>query len=77
MNLEFKIKENNMKCLRITMMLLMLFMGCMALTGCDNDGPAENAGEKVDEAVDDMKDTAEETANDIKDKVDDVSDKMD
>ncbi|MFG0251125.1 MAG: hypothetical protein ACF8OB_19750 [Phycisphaeraceae bacterium JB051] len=61
-----------------TLLLMMMFaLGSLALVGCDNDGPMENAGEAVDEAVEDMGDAAEEAGNDIEDAVDDAQDKMD
>lgn len=49
----------------------------VTFSGCDNDGPLENAGEAVDEAVEDMKDSAQEAKNDMQDAADDVQDKMD
>lgn len=66
-----------MKRIPTLLMLGSITLGGFALPACDNDGPAEKAGEKVDEAVEDMKDTAEETANKVQDKADDVKDKMD
>lgn len=66
-----------MQYLKMLFVILMMSLGAATLVGCDNDGPMENAGEKVDEAVEDMKDTAEETKNDVKDAVDDAQDKMD
>ena len=66
-----------MKILKTMIAMCALTVGCFNMVGCEKDGPAENAGEKIDEAVDDMKDTAEEVGNDIADKVDDVKDKMD
>lgn len=34
------------------------------LTGCDNDGPAESAGERIDNAADDAGDKIEEACED-------------
>ncbi len=43
---------------RILMILLMLLAigGVMAMSGCDDQGPAEEAGEEIDDAVDDATD---------------------
>lgn len=49
---------------------LMIGFGAAGLTGCD-DGPAEEAGEKIDNIGDDMEDAAEDAADDIEDAIDD------
>lgn len=40
------------------------------LTGCDQDGPAEQAGEKIDNAVEKAGDKIEEAGDQIQDSVD-------
>ncbi len=35
----------------------------LATTGCDNDGPLENAGEKVDDAVEDAGDAVKDATD--------------
>ena len=41
----------------------------LVLTGCD-EGPMEEAGEKIDDAADDVKDAAEDAADDVEDGID-------
>lgn len=50
--------------------LLFALGGGAVLTGCDNDGPLEEAGEEIDEAVDDAGDAIEDAGDDIKDETD-------
>jgi hypothetical protein len=38
-----------------------------ALAACDNDGPAERAGEDIDNAVDDLRDNSRDLGNKIED----------
>lgn len=40
--------------------LTLLIAGMLALAGCDNDGPAENAGEEIDEAVEEAGDAVDD-----------------
>ena len=44
----------------------------LGLAGCDDQGPAETAGEKIDEAVE----SAGEMAEDAGDKVEEATDKL-
>ena len=44
----------------------------LVLTGCDEQGPAETAGEKIDNAVESAGEMAEEAG----DKVEDATDKL-
>lgn len=39
---------------------LLFVLGGTALTGCDDQGPAEEAGEEIDDTVDDAEDTFDE-----------------
>ncbi len=48
--------------------LLALSVGVLA--GCDDQGPAEEAGETIDEAVDDTGDAIEDAADDVEDEFD-------
>lgn len=48
--------------LRIAM-IGMLALTPLALASCDNDGPAEEAGEKIDEAVGDTKRAIEDATD--------------
>lgn len=51
--------------------------GGLALTGCGNDSPAENAGEKVEDAVDDAVDAAGDVVDDAGDAVDEAANELD
>ncbi len=42
----------------------------IGLTGCDTDGPAEEAGEEIDQAVDNAGDALEDAADDVEDEID-------
>lgn len=46
---------------RISMLSLaaLLTLGTIVTSGCREEGPAEEAGEKVDRTIDDMKDRAD------------------
>lgn len=48
----------------IPMFAFLLFSFSLFL-GCDNQGPAEKAGEKVDDAVESVKDAADEAGDKI------------
>lgn len=40
------------------------------LTGCEADGPAEEAGEKMDNVAEDAQDSMENAADDVEDAID-------
>jgi hypothetical protein len=46
---------------------LALGLGTMAVVGCDDDGPAERAGEKVDRAADRAGDKVKDAGDRIED----------
>jgi hypothetical protein len=46
------------------------------LVGCERDGPAERAGEKLDDAGKDLKNGAEKTADKVEDAADKLEDKV-
>ena len=53
-------------------------LGCVIATAaCEQEGPAERAGERVDQAVDDLRDGAQDVGDEIKDTADEVGDKLD
>jgi hyperosmotically inducible protein len=61
---------------------LFLFLG---LSGCDKEGPAEKAGEKIDQSVEEVKDAAEEAgdkltgqgpAEELGEKIDDAAEEV-
>lgn len=54
------------------LMALALALGTTTLvTGCDNQGPAEEAGESIDEAMEDAGDSIEDAADDVEDEFED------
>lgn len=52
---------------------LMLALSVGMLAGCEDQGPAEEAGEEVDEAVEEAGDEMEEAAEEVEDEVDDAT----
>ena len=44
----------------------------LAMSGCDQKGPLEQAGEEIDEAVDTVKNGGESTATKVDDAVDEL-----
>lgn len=65
-----------MKIKRMIVLIFVVF--ALLLIGCEKDGPAENAGKKIDNAVenagDKMGDVVEETGDNIKDMGDSIKD---
>lgn len=60
-----------MKTLNLKLLLLLsLVAGMATLTGCEEKGPMEKAGESIDEAVDDAGDAVEDAADDVEDATD-------
>jgi|GEM_PF-471217 len=58
------------RCMR-TLLLLLLAVGAGAgLSACEDQGPAEQAGEEIDEAVEDAGDAVEDAADDVEDEAD-------
>lgn len=60
----------------------LLLAAPLALTACDNKGPAERAGEKIDDAaekagdkLEDARDKAGEAVEDLRDKADEAVEK--
>tara|TARA_R110002073_G_scaffold67043_4_gene167141 strand:- start:4270 stop:4479 length:210 start_codon:yes stop_codon:yes gene_type:complete len=50
--------------------LILAFGGGLTLTGCEQQGPAEEAGENVDDAMEAAGDSMEDAADDIEDATD-------
>ncbi|MFO7954090.1 hypothetical protein [Thioalkalivibrio sp.] len=53
--------------LTIPMLALMMALGSATLAGCDNQGPAEEAGEDIDEAMEDAGDSVEDAGDEMED----------
>jgi hypothetical protein len=60
-----------MALLRMLVLVTGFVIGVAALSGCENEGPLERAGENVDDAVDDAGDAVEDAGEEIEDAVDD------
>lgn len=54
--------------------LCIAFVAGFALTGCEDPGPAEEAGQEIDEAVEDARDAMDEMGDDIEDELEDRRD---
>ena len=57
----------------LSVLILALGMST-ALTGCFDDGEAENVGEKIDRGIDDIGDKFDDAGDSIGDKLDDAGD---
>ena len=53
-------------------MIIVLILLSTLVAGCDSDGPAERAGEKLDDAVEDVRDSGEDLGNAIEDACEDL-----
>lgn len=54
----------------------LLLVAGMALTGCREPGPAEEAGREIDEAVEDARDTLDELGADAEDALEEIEDEL-
>lgn len=52
---------------------LLLALSAGMLAGCEQQGPAEEAGENIDEAMEEAGDKMEEAGDEAEDEVDDAS----
>jgi hypothetical protein len=52
---------------------LLLALSVVMLAGCEDQGPAEEAGENIDETVEEAGDEMEEAAEEVEDEVDDAT----
>ena len=50
--------------------MVLLAGGSLTLAGCEQQGPAEEAGEKVDDAVEEAADSVDDAADEIEDAAD-------
>lgn len=46
------------------------------LSACEQQGPAEEAGEKIDQAMENISDSAKDAADTVGDKVEEMGDKI-
>lgn len=61
----------------ICLSLAIAFMAALALTGCRDPGPAEEAGRDIDEAVEDARDALDELGEDADDALEEIEDQVD
>jgi len=58
------------------LMIMFAFSGFGLLAACDNDGPAEEAGEQIDESMEEAGDAMEDAGDAMEDAADDAEDAM-
>ena len=57
--------------------VLMIMMGFIVIfTACESEGPAEQAGEKLDEAAEEAKDEMEQAGEHLEETAEEVEEKM-
>jgi len=59
---------------RSTVLFSIIFL-LLTLSGCEKEGPAEQAGEKFDNAVNTMQEKAADTSDKAKEKLEEAGDK--
>ena len=63
--------------MRSGMLLTMLMaLGLAGIAGCEEQGPAEQAGERLDDAVSDARDRLEEAGDEIEEAAEEVGDAL-
>lgn len=55
----------------LLILLLGLALGTLGLTACDDQGPAEEAGEEIDDTADDVGDEFDDAGDEMEDTFDD------
>ena len=60
--------------MKLLVMLIVSLLCAGSLTGCEEQGPFEEAGEEIDKTVDEASDELEEAGDEIEDAVDDIDD---
>ncbi len=56
----------------LTILLAILFAGGLLLTGCEDPGPTEEAGQEIDEAFEEAEESLEDLGDDAEDALDDL-----
>lgn len=59
--------------MRTTLKIVSLFLTGLLVVACEQDGPAERAGEAIDDAADDIADAGNDMGDAIKDAGDDMA----
>jgi hypothetical protein len=58
-------------------MALLPILAVLSISACaDNDGPAENIGERIDDAVSDARQRADEAADEAREAADEIGDAL-
>lgn len=60
--------------MRTTLKLISLFLAGMLFAACEQDGPAERAGEAIDDAAGELSDFGDDVGDAIEDAGDDMAD---
>jgi hypothetical protein len=58
-------------------MLALVSLATCCLVGCENEGPLEDAGEKLDNAAEETGEAIEDAGEEIEDAADDAKNKVD
>jgi ElaB/YqjD/DUF883 family membrane-anchored ribosome-binding protein len=59
-----------------TLILLLSLLALLVFTACESEGPAEQAGEKIDNAVEEAQEGLEEAGDAIKDTAEEAGEKI-
>lgn len=60
-----------------SLLLCVLFAGGLLLTGCNDPGPAEEAGREVDDAVEEAQDALEDLGDNADEALDEIENDID
>lgn len=56
-----------MKTVHAILLALLMAFAAIGLAGCDDQGPAEEAGEQIDDAMEDAADSFDDAADELED----------
>lgn len=62
--------------LRQLALSLLIGMTALGLAACEEEGPAEQAGESIDESVEEMEQSIDESAEEMGDSMEEMGDEM-
>jgi outer membrane lipoprotein-sorting protein len=68
---------NKPRGLATQLVALTLLVLILLLSGCEQDGPVESAGEEIDESIEAAGDEVEEAADEVEESIDDAEDDID
>jgi uncharacterized protein YjbJ (UPF0337 family) len=61
---------------RAVLAVMLTMAGAWAMAGCEDEGPAERAGERIDDAIEDARDAVEDARDDVRDAVEDARESL-